>query len=161
MRLREILLGLAVAGLVAGGVFWARGRTALPESSAPAGAELTDVTRADAVVRFDDLALTIGVEPRPAAAFTPHRWRLRAVRRGAPLPIEEGRLRFEMAMPMGEHRYTLVAAGDGWQEAEVILPSCPSGQRRWFANFEGSIGGVPRQARVQIDLAPAAARAEP
>ena len=57
-------------------------------------------------------------------------------------------------MPMGDHRYSLVPAADGWQEAEVVLPLCPSGKRRWFATVEGTVAGQPRTARFRLDLTP-------
>lgn len=158
MRLRDTLLGLAVLGLVAGGVLWARARTG---TAASRGDQLVDVTSADGVVTIDDLTLVLAVEPRPPVAFAAHRWRVRAAARGAALPVEQGRLTFEMVMPMGDHRYSLVRAADGWWEAEVVLPSCPSGKRRWFATFEGTIAGEPRTARVRVDLAPPAIRPAP
>ncbi len=65
-----------------------------------------------------------------------------------------GRISFEMTMPMGDHRYSLVPAADGWQEAEVVLPVCGSGHRRWFATFEGTVAGQPRTARFLLDLTP-------
>jgi hypothetical protein len=158
MRRREILLGLAVLGLVLGGVFWARGRVAPVRAAVAAGDELPDVTLQDAVAELDGVTLTLSVAPRPAVAFANHRWRVRAVTRGAAVPIDDGRLTFEMAMPMGDHRYRLVPAGDGWHEAEAVLPSCPSGKRRWFATFDGTIAGGERTARFRVDLAPAAPR---
>ena len=57
---------------------------------------------------------------------------------GAPVAARGGRVSFEMTMPMGDHRYSLVPRADGWQEAEVVLPLCPSGKRRWFATVEGT-----------------------
>lgn len=157
MRLRETLLGLAVLGLVLGGVFWSRGRSAplaVSSGSAGAGEELPDVTRNDATVEIGDATVVLSVAPRPPVAFAAHRWRVRAVTHGEPQAIERGRLSFEMVMPMGDHRYQLVPAPGGWWEAEVVLPSCPSGKRRWFATFDGVVAGVPRRARVRVDLAP-------
>ena len=59
---------------------------------------------------------------------------------------------FEMKMPMGDHRYTLVAGTDGWQQAEVVLPFCPSGNPRWYAIVEGTVAGTPVTARFRLDL---------
>lgn len=156
MRLRETLLGLAVLGLVLGGVFWSRGGTFPSRAAGPAalaGDELPDVTALDAAVERDDVILVFSVVPRPARAFAGHRWRVRALKGLEAQPIEQGRLSFEMVMPMGDHRYELLAGAAGWWEAEVVLPSCPSGKRRWFAAFEGKVAGVSRRARVRLDLA--------
>jgi hypothetical protein len=70
------------------------------------------------------------------------------------VPLEAGRISFEMSMPMGDHRYSLVPAADGWQEAEAVLPLCGSGNRRWFATVEGTVAGRPISARFQLDLTP-------
>ena len=156
MRLRETLLGLAVLGLVLCGVFGARGRATPVRAAVAAGDELPDATFRDAVAELDGVTLTLSVDPRPAVAFSSHRWRVRAVVRGVAVPMENGRLTFEMVMPMGDHRYRLVPVADGWHEAEVVLPSCPSSKRRWFATLDGTIAGGHRTARFRIDLASAA-----
>jgi hypothetical protein len=82
------------------------------------------------------------------------RVRVRADANGSPVAIENGRVSFEMAMPMGDHRYTLVPGEDGWLEAEAVLPRCMSGKRRWYATVEGTVAGQPRTARFRFDLAP-------
>ncbi len=140
------LLGLLVAGVLAGAFFLARG------SGPPTAEDTADVTRADGVVRLDDLRVTLSVSPRPPVAFQPKRFRVRVEADGAPVPLEEPRITFEMTMPMGEHRYTLVAGPEGWQEAEVVLPFCKSGNPRWYAIVEGHIGPRPVTARFRIDL---------
>jgi len=68
------------------------------------------------------------------------------------MALEGGRISFEMTMPMGDHRYSLVPGDDGWQEAEVTLPRCMSGKRRWYATVEGTVAGRPRSARFRLDL---------
>ena len=121
---------------------------------AAAEAPLPDVTLADASVDLGDVRLVLSVRPgRPRVREEP----LPRPRRGRPArpsPLEEGRLSFEMTMPMGDHRYTLVPGAEGWQEAEVVLPLCKSGKRRWFATVEGTVAGKPRTARFQLDLTP-------
>jgi hypothetical protein len=67
--------------------------------------------------------------------------------------LEQGRISFEMTVPMGDHRYALVVGDDGWLETTVVLPFCPSGSPRWYANVEGVVDGRPRAARFRLDLA--------
>jgi hypothetical protein len=94
------------------------------------------------------------VTPNPPVAFAKTRVRVRAEVGGAPVVLDGGRVSFEMSMPMGDHRYVLVPGEDGWQEADVVLPLCPSGKRRWFATVEGTVAGRPRTARFRLDLEP-------
>ncbi len=115
---------------------------------------MPDVTLADRAVDVGGVRLFLSVEPRPIFAFATNRFRVRAESAGAPVALEDGHLSFEMTMPMGDHRYRLVPGVDGWEEAEVVLPLCGSGNRRWFATFEGTVAGQPRRARFQLDLTP-------
>ncbi|MBK9089918.1 MAG: hypothetical protein IPL90_13060 [Holophagales bacterium] len=166
MKPRETLLGLLVLALVLGGVWWARGRShagspvtaeSAAKAAAPGGtaeASIPDVTLADQTVDLGDVRLSLSVAPRPILAFARSRFRARAEAAGAPVALENGRVSFEMTMPMGDHRYTLVPGTEGWQEAEVVLPLCGSGKRRWFATLEGTVAGKPRTARFQLDLTP-------
>lgn len=166
MKLRESLLGLVVLGLVVAGVVWARGRSHPVESGqnepAPARravdpateAALPDVTLAEASVDLGDVRLVLSVSPRPILGFAKNRFRVRAESDAGPVALEEGRISFEMSMPMGDHRYTLVPGADGWHEAEVVLPLCKSGKRRWFATVEGTASGKPRTALFRLDLTP-------
>lgn len=162
MKLRETLLGLLVLVLLAGGAWWARGRgRAAAPSGVPAtatkavspAAPLPDVTLADGSVDLGDVRLVLSAE-RPIVAFAKVRWRVRAESNGVPVPLEGGRLSFEMTMPMGDHRYSLVPSADGWQEAEVFLPMCRSGNRTWFATVEGTVAGKPRTAMFRLGLTP-------
>ena len=163
MKLRETLLGVLVLAAVLGGAWWARTRGGPMGSAAgekPAAAEhgapdapLPDVTLSDASVDLGDVRLVLSVE-RPVLAFSKVRWRARAEANGAPVALEDGHISFEMTMPMGDHRYALVPGTEGWHEAEVVLPLCGSGNRRWFATFEGTVAGKPRTARFQLDLTP-------
>ena len=165
MKFREILLGLVVLALLGGGVWWARGRgragkpAAGPAALPPVhmnvnGAPAPDVTLADGSVGLGDVRVVLSVAPRPILAFAKNRFRVRVESGGAALPFDAGRISFEMTMPMGDHRYSLVPAADGWQEAEVVLPLCESGNRRWFATVDGAVAGRPLSARFQLDLAP-------
>lgn len=165
MRLRETLLGLAVLALLAGGVWWARGRGLAGPSGAGGGAaqppasaapDEPDVTLADAAVELGVARIVLSVASRPVVAFARSRFRVRAESGGAPVALEGGRISFEMSMPMGDHRYRLVPGPQGWQEAEVVLPLCASGERRWYATVEGTLAGEPRKARFRLDLTPPA-----
>ncbi|KAA0253245.1 hypothetical protein FBQ97_14185 [Acidobacteria bacterium ACD] len=164
MRLRETLLGLLVLAALGLGVWWARGPSgaspvpASGASSAPAAADeasLPDVTLADASVDAGDVRLVLSAD-RPVVALTRVRFRARAESKGTAVPLEEGRLSFEMRMPMGDHRYRLLPGDGGWQEAEVVLPACGSGERTWFATLEGKAAGKHVSARYRLDLTPAA-----
>ncbi len=171
MKLRDTLLGLLVLGAVLGGVLWARSRSGAantPADGSPAAlvapridpATLPDATLADASVDLGDVRVVLSAD-RPVVAFAKSRFRVRAEKDGAAVPIGDGHLSFEMAMPMGDHRYALVGGEDGWHVAEVLLPMCKSGKRTWFATLEGNVAGQPRTARFRIDLTPAAEAAAP
>jgi hypothetical protein len=176
VRSRETVLGLVVLSLVLAGVVWVRVRPTPPPRAAaepvvplpaPAGRAsndeaLPDVTVADGVVEVAGLRVTLSVAPRPPVAFQQHRFRVRvesastsaAADRsgGAPLVLSGGRIFFEMKMPMGDHSYSLVRGEGGWQEAEVVLPFCPSGNRRWYATVDGTVAGRPLTVRFRLDL---------
>lgn len=171
MKLRDTLLGVLVLAALAGGVWWARSRsgaTNTPAAGSPAApaaapvdpATLPDVTLADASVDLGDVRLVLSAD-RPVVAFAKSRFRVRAEKDGSAMPIGDGRLSFEMAMPMGDHRYSLVGGEDGWHIVEAVLPMCKSGKRTWFATLEGSVAGQPRTARWRVDLTPAAEAAPP
>lgn len=164
MKLRDTLLGLVVLAAVLGGVWWVRGRSG---PAAPAGdaaparrtidpateAALPDVTEADSSVDLGDVRIVLSVSPRPTYGFAKNLFRVRAESDAGPVALEGGRISFEMSMPMGDHRYTLVPGAEGWQEAEAVLPLCGSGKRRWYATVEGSVAGKPRTALFRLDLA--------
>jgi hypothetical protein len=123
---------------------------------------MPDVTVADGVVDLGDVRITLSVIPRPPVALHKNRFRVRVESTsreaaadkpaGAPRALEGGRISFEMTMPMGEHRYTLARGSGGWQEAEVVLPFCASGNPRWYALVEGGVAGRPVAARFRVDL---------
>lgn len=166
MKLRDTLLGLLVLAAVLGGFLWARSRSgaATPPAGVPGNApaaapvdpaNLPDATLADASLDLGDVRVVLSAD-RPVVAFAKSRFRVRAEKDGQAVPIGDGHLSFEMAMPMGDHRYALVGGEDGWQVAEVVLPMCKSGKRTWFATLEGNVAGQPRTAGFRIDLTPAA-----
>jgi len=132
MNVKATLVGLLVLALVATGVIWVRLRTADTEGvpagqSAPASAAgddaLPDVTSAEGTAEVGAVRITLSLTPNRPMAFSTFRVRVRADANGAPAAIENGRVSFEMAMPMGGHRYALVPGEKGWQEAAVVLPT--------------------------------------
>jgi hypothetical protein len=159
-RSAETAIGLAVAAALAAAVLAVRHRQAprggSPEATtggAPA-ADLPDLTREDAALDLGDVRVAASAGPRPLFAFARNRFRFRAESGGAPVALESAVVSFTMAMPMGDHRHALVAAADGWQETEAVLPSCPSGRRRWFGTLDFALAGRARSARFAFDLAP-------
>ena len=169
MRFNSTLIGVVVLALVATGVFWVRSRTAdtgsVPgEQTAPSSAgqrasaraagddALPDVTLAEGTADVGGVRITLSVTANPPVALATFRVRARADANGAPAALEGGRVSFEMAMPMGDHRYALAPGEEGWQEAEVALPRCMSGKRRWYATVEGTVAGQLRSARFRLDL---------
>ena len=158
--MRSTILGLAIVAAIVGGTFWARHRT-LPIQGATAGSSaysesVPDVSRTAATVDDGGVRVTASLAPAPPAAFSMFRIRVQTRTAGGLTVLQGGRVSFEMRMPMGEHRYGLKPTSDGWQEADVMLPSCPSGQFRWYATIEGDVAGRPRKVRVRFDLAPSA-----
>ena len=158
---QKILLGLVVLGLVVAGVYWSRLRP-LPPAGPSAGHAMSadqqektpDVTTADASVDAGNARITLSVLPRPPVALSRKRFRVRVESKdGAPLALDGGRIAFEMTMPMGDHRYALVPGDAGWQEAEVVLPMCGSGDPRWHAIVEGTVAGRAVSARFRFELA--------
>jgi hypothetical protein len=175
VKTRETILGLLALALVLGGVFWVRevqrsGPSASAErpggsrepwrarSSADADVTTPDITLADGVVDVGEVRVTLSVAPRPPVALATRLFRVRIETEGRPVAVEDGRIWFEMEMPMGEHRYALVPGADGWLEAAVVLPWCQSGQRRWYATIDVVAGGTARVARFQFDVTPPGSR---
>lgn len=156
---RDSLLGLIVLASIAGGVCWARGawrqQGAAARPMAGTGEDtVPDITLADATAAGGDARVTLSVSPRPAVAFEKHVYRVRVESAGgAAIAFEDGRIAFDMVMPMGDHRYSLVPAADGSYEAGVVLPFCQSGNPRWFVTVEGVVAGRPVVTRFRIDLA--------
>ena len=132
MNVKTTLVGMAVVAALAAGAWWARlpSRTAAPASAAQgarahaAGDDaLPDVTLAAATADAGGVRMTLSLAPNPPVAFAKTRVRVRAEAGGSPVVLEDGRVSFEMSMPMGDHRYSLVSGADGWQEAAVVLPT--------------------------------------
>jgi hypothetical protein len=140
MKNSATIVGLVVLAVVGAGAWWVRSRTAdtgtvpagqsAPASagqraSAPAAGDqaLPDVTLAEGTADVGGVRITLSVMPNPPVALARFRVRVRAEANGSPAAIEAGRVSFEMAMPMGDHRYALAPGEAGWQEAAVVLPT--------------------------------------
>lgn len=133
MSVKNTLLGIAVLAVLAAGAWWARSPSAPAKAaSAVEGASvravdneaLPDVTHAaGSADAGEGVRLTLSVTPNPPVAMAKTRVRVRAESNGAPVAIENGRISFEMVMPMGDHRYTLLPSEEGWLEAAVVLPT--------------------------------------
>lgn len=151
LRVAETVVGLAVVVAIAAAAVAVRQRQAARDG-APA-ADVPDVSRADATLDLGDVRILASAGPRPLLALARNRFRFRAEAGGAPVALADAVVSFTMSMPMGDHRHALVAASDGWQEAEAVLPLCPSGKRRWFGRLDFTVGGRTRSARFAFDLA--------
>jgi len=175
VRRAAALLGLAAFCVVVVAAFWMGSRPSTPAATpvtVPAAASagsgddaVPDITNADGVSDAGGVRITVSLEPRPPAALAAFKVRVFASVLASTdpasamlsprklVPFEAGRIRFEMTMPMGEQRYSLVPGPQGAQEAAVVLPACSSGDRRWYATVEGTVAGQPRIARFRLDLA--------
>ena len=130
-----------------------------PAASSPTGESssddaLPDVTLADGSVDAGGVRIILSLMPQPPVAFAKMRVRVRAEEGGDPVAVEGGRVSFEMTMPMGDHRYSLVPGVGGGRRPRSSSRLCPSGKRRWYATVEGTVAGRPRTARFRLDLAP-------
>jgi hypothetical protein len=124
MNIKTTLVGMAVLAVLAAGAWWAR--SPLPTAAtAPAAGDdaLPNVTLSEGTADVGGVRITLSVTPNPPVALARFRVRVRAEANGSSAPIEAGRVSFEMAMPMGDHRYALALGEEGWQEAAVVLPT--------------------------------------
>ncbi|MEI6667109.1 MAG: hypothetical protein WCP29_03060 [Acidobacteriota bacterium] len=172
---KSTILGLVVLGLLVAGGYWAR-RIDAPDSTyfpravacsmgrASQADQPPDITRGDCYADLDDVRFFVSVTPQPPIAFAMFTIRVTAVALAPdasgppqparqPLTIDGGRVRFEMSMPMGTHRYSLARSSEGSYQAGVVLPMCPSGDSWWTATIEGDVANRPRSVRLRFQLA--------
>jgi len=129
MNIKTTLVGMAVLAALAAGAWWARSPSPTaapaPDAVAPAAGDegLPDATLAEGTADVGGVRITLSVTPNPPVALATFRARVRAESAGSVVSLEGARVSFEMAMPMGDHRYALVPGEEGWQEAVVVLPT--------------------------------------
>ena len=124
MNIKTTLVGMALLAVLAAGAWWARSPSPTAAPALVAGDDaLPDVTLADGTADAGGVPITLSVTPNPPVALATFHVRVRAEANGSPAAIEAGRVSFEMAMPMGDHRYSLAPGNAGWQEAAVVLPT--------------------------------------
>ena len=129
MNIKSTLVGIVLLAVLAAGVWCARSpsptASTAPDARAPVAGDdaLPDVTLAEGTAEVGEVRITLSLSPNPPVAFATFRVRVRVEANGAPTLLENGRVSFEMGMPMGDHRYTLVPGDAGWQEAAVVLPT--------------------------------------
>jgi hypothetical protein len=157
-RAGETVLGLTLVAALAAAFVAVRERQVAtgrePALDAAAASGAPDVTVADAILDLGDVRVRLSAAPRPLRAFTRLRFRFRAERQGVAVSPTGAVLSFAMAMPMGDHRHALQPSGDAWQEAEAVLPLCPSGARRWFGTLDFRLDGREHSTRFAFELAP-------
>jgi hypothetical protein len=145
MNVKTTLLGLTLLAVLAAGAWWARSPsptavTAPASKGASANSAddegLPDASAADVSAADGDVRVYLSLRPKPPVALAKFRARVGVAREMAPPPadavgsilttaleLQDARISFEMEMPMGDHRYTLVPGSDGWLEAAVVLPT--------------------------------------
>lgn len=151
MKATDAILGALLVAALGVGFWLARGNG----SPQPAGQpEPPDISVTDGALDLGGLSVRVSATPRPITAFTPTRFRVRVEAAGEPVHLDAAQLSFTMSMTMGDHRYRLQPAAEGWWEAQVVLPACASGHKRWYGDVTLATGGEPRAARFQFDLEP-------
>jgi hypothetical protein len=157
---RSIAVALVAAVVFAGGPSGCRPS---PEPASRAavstGASLPDLSAGDLRLEAGGVAVRVVAEPRPILAFETTRLLFHFAEVGAaderPSAVDRATVSFAMEMDMGPHRYLLVpATREGWLQAEVVLPACPSGNRRWYGTLAFELAGQTHSVRFQFDLVP-------
>ena len=169
MGRRELVLGALVVAAMVAAVYLSRGLDTSTPGTVPspgagtelaaADSEVPDLSAADLRLLVGDVAVLVEAPTRPFVAFAENRLLVRfegvEEQAGELLEVGEATLSFTMKMDMGRHRYSLVpAARAGWQQADFVLPACPSGGRRWYGILTFSRDGQEVETRFQFDLAP-------
>ena len=119
---------------------------------------MPDVTRGEASMNVGDARVTLAVEPGPPVAFRENRFRVRVESASGPMSLEDGRISFEMKMPMGDHRYSLVAGRTGGRRRRSCSPSARAAIRGGTPPSKARSAGEPYTARFRFDLAKQAER---
>ncbi len=155
MKYSQTIAGMLVVALIGLTVYWVRTRQPGPSDALTAAdSALPDITRHEGRAPSGGVTIVAAIDPAPPVAYAIFTLRIGAVTTQGAAAIDDARVSFDMAMPMGEHRYRLVAGAGGTVTADVTLPTCPTGSPHWFANVEGTVGGEKVAARFRFELAP-------
>lgn len=135
---------LALVALAAGGFMAARLQAPAPPEAARTLAVAPDCDPAagGCAAGGEDLRLQVRFDRTvtPLEPFT--------VRLEADSPLDDARLRFDMAgMDMGLNAYRMRPAGGRW-EATVMLPVCATGRRDWIVTVTVVRGGTAFRAVI-------------
>ena len=122
-------------------------------AAAPPPAAAPDVTASDTNVDVGQVRVVLSVPQRPITPLEKERFCVRAEIDGIPADLAKGHITFDMASPIGAHRYELMDTGDGCHSADVVLPAGPDGGTRWYATVVGVVDEQPVTARFQFDVA--------
>jgi hypothetical protein len=164
MRRRDLAFGVVLVAAIAAGAYVAgrpHGTRGADQTTSGDSAELPNLSLHDVRLEVDDVAVRVAVASRPVLAFEKNQvfFRFEGVGEdaGQPVAVEDAAVSFTMKMDMGMHRYALVPGPqDGWLQAELVLPACPSGNRRWYGNLTFAVSGRPLRTSFQLDLEPRA-----
>ncbi|QAR32481.1 hypothetical protein EP073_03400 [Geovibrio thiophilus] len=101
-----------------------------------------DLYTADKTFTVDGIEIAAAMS-RPTAAFQPISFTFAFSEKGAPVAVENGKIKFNMKMDMGEYSYDL-AKVDGKYTATAVLPKCMMGGEIWFGKLTFSHKGSER-----------------
>lgn len=99
-----------------------------------------DLYTADKTFTVDGIEIAAAMS-RPTEAFKPITFTFAFAEKGAPIAVENGKIRFNMKMDMGEYAYDLAKA-DGKYTATAVLPKCMMGGEIWFGKLTFSYKGA-------------------
>lgn len=155
MKYSQTIAGMLVVALIGLAVYWVRsGQPGASDALTAAESALPEISRHEGRAASGAITIVAAVDPAPPVAYSIFRLRVSAETAQGMVPIDDARVSFDMAMPMGEYRYRLMASAGGAVTADVTLPTCPTGSPHWFANITGTVGGQRVTARFRFELAP-------
>lgn len=88
---------------------------------------------------------------RPATPFRELVFRFHIERNGQPVELDNGTLKFNMAMDMGLYQARLQKAATGYS-AKVTLPKCIFGGQRWFLKLSIEEGNFSAEKVFLFDM---------
>jgi len=99
-----------------------------------------DLYTSDKTFKVDGIEIAATMS-RPTAAFQPINFAFTFSQNGNPVEIENGKIRFNMKMDMGEYAYDLTKDGVPYI-ATAVLPKCMMGGELWFGKLTFSLKGA-------------------